>query len=154
MSRIACQHTRHAEPWGYNLRRPHCISLVSRSEDTVGTCSPKQIKNITWCPPPPQICSRTVSSGNHDITDYFPRDNQYQHSPEQFHSMRCWLADPSERVSDKYLVIGRETLTHPQVVHYLNRLLKLHRDIHGYVMIETRTHGELLRQRRPVVFPP
>lgn len=50
-------------------------------------------------------------------------------------------------------VCGRRPLTHPQVVHDLDRLLELHWDVHRDVVVETGTHGELLRQRRPVVFP-
>lgn len=46
-----------------------------------------------------------------------------------------------------------DPLTHPQVIHDLDRLLVLHRDVHRDVVVETGTHWELLRQGRPVVFP-
>jgi len=50
--------------------------------------------------------------------------------------------------------IVREGLrTHPEVVHDFDRLLKLYRNIHGDVVVETRTHGEFLWEGRPVVFP-
>lgn len=50
--------------------------------------------------------------------------------------------------------IAQESLTHPEIVHDLDGFLVLHRDVHRYVMIETRTHRKLLWKRRPVVFPP
>lgn len=47
----------------------------------------------------------------------------------------------------------RRSLTHPEVIHELDRLLKLHRDVHRDVVVEAGTHGEALGERRPVVFP-
>lgn len=44
-------------------------------------------------------------------------------------------------------------LTHPEVIHDLDRLLKLDRDVHGDVVVETGTHGEVLRERQPVILP-
>ena len=49
--------------------------------------------------------------------------------------------------------IKKLQLTHPEVVHDLDCLLKLYRDVHGDVVVETRTRRELLWERRPVVFP-
>lgn len=51
------------------------------------------------------------------------------------------------------LTRGQRSLTHPDVVHDLHSLLELHRDVHCDVVVETWAHGELLRKRRPVVFP-
>lgn len=44
-------------------------------------------------------------------------------------------------------------LTHPEVIHDLDSLLKIYGDVHGDVVVEAGTHGELLREGRPVVFP-
>lgn len=49
--------------------------------------------------------------------------------------------------------LDRRSLTHPEVIHELDSLLKLHRDVHRDVVVEAGTHGEALRERRPVVFP-
>lgn len=42
-------------------------------------------------------------------------------------------------------------LTHPKVVHDLDRLLELYRNVHGNVVVETWADRELLWQWRPVV---
>jgi len=42
-------------------------------------------------------------------------------------------------------------LTHPEVVHNLDSLLKIYWYVHSDIMIETRANGEPLRQWRPVV---
>lgn len=51
------------------------------------------------------------------------------------------------------LTRGQRSLTHPDVVHDLDSLLEIYRDVHCDVMVETGTHRELLWERRPVVFP-
>lgn len=48
----------------------------------------------------------------------------------------------------------KQPLTHPEIIHDLDRLLELNRDVHRDVVVETGTHWETLRQGRPVVFPP
>ena len=64
-----------------------------------------------------------------------------------------YVSDPScHHNVFKYKKI-KALLTHPEVVHDLDRLLKLDRNVHGDVVVETRTHGELLWEGRPVVFP-
>jgi len=47
--------------------------------------------------------------------------------------------------------VWEDPLTHPKVVHDLDGLLELHRNIHRDVVVEALANGELLRQRRPVV---
>lgn len=47
----------------------------------------------------------------------------------------------------------RRSLTHPEVIHELDRLLELHRDVHRDVVVEAGAHGEALGERWPVVFP-
>lgn len=47
-----------------------------------------------------------------------------------------------------------DPLTHPQVVHDLDGLLVLDRNVHCNVVVETWAYGELLRQWGPVVLTP
>lgn len=47
----------------------------------------------------------------------------------------------------------KQLLTHPEVIHDLDGLLKLDRDVHGNVVVEARTDRGILRQGRPVIFP-
>lgn len=56
-------------------------------------------------------------------------------------------------LSDRSIDLQSGSLTHPEVIHELDGLLKLHRDVHRDVMVEAGTHREALRERRPVVFP-
>lgn len=47
--------------------------------------------------------------------------------------------------------LGRDSLTHPEVVHDLDGLLVLDGNVHGNVVVETRPNGELLWKGGPVV---
>lgn len=52
------------------------------------------------------------------------------------------------------IIISDDLLTHPQVVHDLDGLLKLYRNVHCDVVVETRANREILWQWRPVVLTP
>jgi len=41
----------------------------------------------------------------------------------------------------KHVIKESRPLTHPEVVHNLDRLLELDRNVHGDVVIETGSHG-------------
>lgn len=60
----------------------------------------------------------------------------------------------SERYRRQYLDVSDNTLTHPKVVHDLDGLLELYRNVHCNIMVETWANRELLWQWRPVVLTP
>lgn len=75
-----------------------------------------------------------------------PEDGQAEvHPASRIH------AEPGEAAD--HVGQQRPSMKHPEVVHDLNRLLKLYRNVHGDVVVETGAHWELLWEGGPVVFP-
>lgn len=50
-------------------------------------------------------------------------------------------------------ILRKSLLTHPEVVHDFDCLLKLYGNVYSNIVVETRSHRKPLWERRPVVFP-
>lgn len=71
------------------------------------------------------------------------------------YSLHLWVNSVPHFITRHILinVVVNELLTHPEVIHDLDCLLKLYRDVHCNVVVETRAHGQILWEGWPVIFP-